>query len=213
MTKFIIVRHGQSLANLERTFAGHTDAPLTELGQRQAQITAEYVAAHYSVDRVYASDLLRAFDTAKASADRLGLPVTADPQLREIFAGEWEGVPFEELHTKGEEALRIWQEDIGRAVCPGGESTAELQKRFVAALDRIARENVGRTVLIGTHATPVRVLMCHCMGKPIEFMQRIPWVSNASVTTVVWEDGVFSLERAGFDDHLKGLCTSLPDKV
>jgi broad specificity phosphatase PhoE len=207
-----VIRHGETEGNVRKLYYSQMDLPLTDKGRQQALALRPFLQ-QYTFDRVYASDLLRAFDTAKASADRLGLTVTADPQLREIYAGEWEGVPFEKLHTKGEEALRIWQQDIGRAICPGGESTAELQKRFVAALDRIARENVGRTVLIGTHATPVRVLMCHCMGKPIEFMQQIPWVSNASVTTVVWEDDVFTLELAGFAEHLKDLCTTLPNKI
>jgi len=231
MTKFLIIRHGQSQANLDGVFAGHTDTPLTELGRRQAALTAEYIVAHgaadlvyaadrvyaadlvYAADRVYASDLARAFDTAKASADRLGLPVIPDEGLREIYAGEWEGVPFDELQKNGGEPWRVWREDIGRAVCPGGESAVQLQARVVATLDRIARENENRTVIIGTHATPIRTLMCHCMGKPIESMQELTWVPNASVTTVLWEDGKFTLVRAGYAEHLREHLSSLPSNV
>lgn len=219
MTKFLIIRHGQSQANLDGVFAGHTDTPLTELGRRQAALTAEYIATHctadrvYAADQVYASDLARAFDTAKASADRLGLPVIPEKGLREIFAGEWEGVPFSELQTNGGEPWRVWREDIGRAVCPGGESAVQLQARVVSTLDRIARENETRTVIIGTHATPIRALMCHCMGEPIEFMQKIAWVPNASVTTVLWEDGKFTLECAGYAEHLREHLSVLPSNV
>ena len=213
MTNFLIIRHGQSRANLDETFAGHTDAPLSDLGRAQVQRTAEYIVSHFRVDRVYASDLHRAFDTAKAVADRLGMPVIAEPDLREIFAGEWEGVPFDALHARGGEPWRIWIGDIGRAVCPGGESVAQLQARVVAALRRIARENEGKTVVIGTHATPIRVLQCHCLGLPPEEMKNLRWVPNASVTTVLAEGDRLMLESAGYADHLGIMRTALPTNV
>ena len=60
MTRLLFVRHGQSVANLERYFAGQINPALTELGRRQAECTAEFIAKTYSVDAVYSSDLQRA---------------------------------------------------------------------------------------------------------------------------------------------------------
>lgn len=211
-TTLLLVRHGQSEANLAGIYVGQTESPLSELGQQQAEATAEYLAENYRIDKVYASDLSRAYVTGKAAADKLGLTVEKDPELREINAGDWEGVPFETLIAK-DEAYRVWRTDIGAAVCPNGESVQELQERIVAAIKRIAEDNKGKTILIATHATPIRALECYCKGKDVTEMQGIPWVSNASVTTVKCEEGRLTLCEVGTDDHLEGIQSVLPKTV
>ena len=90
---------------------------------------------------------------------------------------------------------------------------AELQERFVAEVRRIAAENPGKTVVIATHATPIRSLLCHCSGKDISYMQDIKWVPNASVTVAKCEDGVINIRDIGCDDHLEGIQSGLPATV
>ncbi len=213
MTKLLIIRHGQSAANLDGVFVGHTDSPLSDLGRRQAEATADYIARNYHVDAAYASDLTRAFDTGKAAADRLGLPITPDPRLREIFAGDWEQQKFDDLSSGGSPEYALWLSDIGVSGCPGGESVAQLQSRIVAALRDICEKNPGKTIVIGTHATPLRVFMTHCLGKPLEEMKDVPWVSNASVTEVDYAHGKFTLISASYDAHLGDMRTALPKNV
>lgn len=213
MTKLLIIRHGQSEANLQATFVGHTDSPLSELGMRQAECTADYIVSTYNVDAVYASDLERAFYTGKAVADRLGLETVADAGMREIFAGDWERVKFDTLATQYGQPYQVWLKDIGLAQCPNGESTADLQSRIVATLRKIAEANAGNTVVVATHATPIRTFMHHCSGLPLGEMKNIPWVSNASVTTVHYENGKFTIAEAGHDAHLGEMRTALPKNV
>ena len=213
MTKLLIIRHGQSQANLDGRFVGHVDSPLSDLGKQQAEVTADYIVSAHHVDAVYASDLERAFYTGKTVADRLGLPITADPGMREIFAGDWETVKFDTLSTEYGEPYQLWLRDIGLAQCPNGESTADLQRRIVSTLTRIAQENDGKTVVVATHATPIRVFMHHCSGLPLSEMKNIPWVSNASVTTAVYENGSFTITEAGHDAHLGDMRTALPKNV
>lgn len=213
MTKLLIIRHGQSQANLDGIFVGHVDSPLSDLGKQQAEITADYIVSTYQVDAVYASDLERAFYTGKTVADRLGLPVTAKQGMREIFAGDWETVKFDTLSTEYGEPYQLWLRDIGLAQCPNGESTAQLQSRIVATLTEIAEENEGKTVVVATHATPIRTFMHHCSGLPLSEMKNIPWVSNASVTVVEYENGAFTIVTPGYDAHLGDLRTALPKNV
>ena len=97
MTTFIIVRHAQSVANLQKVFAGHYDIDLSELGYMQAEKAAAYIQEHYPVDKVYASDLKRTCQTAQPIAKLCNAELVTTPALREIFAGEWEGVSFEQL--------------------------------------------------------------------------------------------------------------------
>ncbi len=213
MTTLLLIRHGESMANTEKKFAGFLNVPLSPLGESQAQTTAAYIHANRTVDAVYASDLARAFDTGKAVADHFGLPIHPEPDLREICAGEWEGAVFDELPTLFPESYQRWLTDIGNASCDGGESVAELQQRVVAALYRIAKENDGKTVVIATHATPIRVFQCHCAGKPLGDMNTLPWVTNASITEVAYDNGSFRLVRVGDDSHLGTSRTALPANV
>ena len=87
MTTIYMIRHGQSMGNLERRLLGHTDLPLTELGHLQAERAAEYLL-QFGITRVYSSDLLRARQTVEPLARRLSLEVIPERGLREINAGE-----------------------------------------------------------------------------------------------------------------------------
>lgn len=208
MTRFLFIRHGQSQANIEGFFAGHTDVPLTEKGMRQAELTAAYVTGKYSVDRVYASDLKRAYTTGQAVAKRIGVPCQAEVRLREVFAGEWEGVSFDELPNRP--AYQVWMNNIGEAVCDGGESIAQLQHRVFEAIRQIAEENPEQTVVIATHATPIRTLQCLAEGKDLSYMKNIPWVHNASVSEGIFQDGRLSFVQIGYDKQLGDLSSQLP---
>ncbi len=213
MTTLLLIRHGESLANVEGRFAGHLDAPLSETGRAQAAITAEYIRSHYTVNAVYASDLSRAFETGKAVADRFGLPTNPDSDLREIFAGDWEGAVYDDLPKQFSVSFHTWLTDIGNAVCDGGESVAHLQERVLTALRRIAAEHDGQTVVIATHATPIRSLQCFCEEKPLGDMKAVPWVSNASITVLECELGAFRLLEVGRDAHLGQRRTAFPKKI
>ena len=201
------------MANVEGIFAGNFDSPLSELGMLQAEQTAEYIYSNFTVDRIYSSDLKRALAVGKAVADKFGTNVTAQKNLREISAGLWEGRKFDELCEKFESFRDAWLNDIGNASCDEGETVAQLQKRFVEAVKEIAEANRDKTVVITTHATPIRSLQCFCEKRTLDEMKYIPWVSNASVTELEYEDGEFTIVRVGYDLHLGDCVSRLPSNV
>ncbi len=213
MTRLLLVRHGQSMANLDDIFAGHLDVELSPLGHEQAERTAEFIAENYKVDKVYASDLKRAYKTAEHIAAKFGLEVIPVKQMREISAGEWDGETFDALWEKYPEEVGMWKNDIGNAGCTGGETTKDNACRIAAALEKIAQENEGKTVVVATHATPIRVTQCAWQGISFDGMKDIDWVSNASVTEGVYENGVFKMVKSGQDAHLAELKTELPANV
>ena len=75
MTTIILVRHAESDANGSGFFAGQLDIPLSDRGREQARRTANYMAKTYQVDKIYSSDLSRAYDTAKPIAEMFGLEI------------------------------------------------------------------------------------------------------------------------------------------
>ena len=213
MTTFLLIRHGESESNLKRFFAGQCDVALTPLGHQQARCTADFIAANYHVDAIYASDLQRAYDTGIHIASCFGLPVHSEPGLREIFAGQWQEKTFNELQTDYADSYNRWLTDIGNACCPEGESVAQVAQRVYDTICRIAEENPGKTVAIVTHATPIRTLQWRISGQPLSHMKQITWISNASVSELRWDAGALTPVRISQDAHLADMQTRFPPNV
>lgn len=211
--RIIFVRHGQSIGNVYKTFLGHTDLDLSSLGYRQAERTAEYLKSIH-IDCIYSSDLLRAHNTGKVYADVVGLPIIDDKNLREIYAGDWENQTFDDLDVKFPESYsEVWRNNIGFAHPDSGESVAELLDRVYHAIEKIACDNDGKTVIIFTHATVLRSFFNKINGYELKDMKDWPWPSNASVSEAVYDNGKFSSLRYGFDDFMKELKSHFPKNV
>ncbi len=210
-TTLLFVRHGQSEANTRHIFAGHLNAPLSSLGQKQAEALALYLDA-FPISAIYTSDLVRAFDTAKQTALRKGLPLQKDARLREINAGLWEGETFDALSPRADFA--VWLSDIGHAAPEGGETTEALLSRVLGATRALATLHPGETILISTHATPIRLLETVWRGLPITAAKDIPWCGNASVTGVIYkEDGSYEILFRDVNDFLGTHASVLPSNV
>ena len=189
-THIYLIRHGQSEGNLYDLFLGHTDLDLTELGKKQAKRVTTYFR-DIAIDAIFSSDLKRAYHTACPLAEMKKLPITKCEKMREIFAGEWEGKVFSDIRKTYPMGDICW-EDTGNARPTGGESVAELQVRILDEVERLAKENGGKTICIFTHFTPIYALRTAWAGVPVSEMKNMPKPSNASVTHVIYENGVFS---------------------
>lgn len=212
-TRLYFVRHGESEANRSTLFAGSLDMPLTEKGRAQAKVTAAFLQ-DIPFAAVYASDLMRAYDTGAVVAQLHGLDAIPVQQLREIFAGHWEGKTYCDLEREFADSYDVWKNTIGLAACPGGESVAQLQERVRACVEKIVLSHPGETVCIATHATPIRVMECLWTHTPLERMHTIPWVSNASVTVAEYNGSQQGrLVERDIHRHLGGLHTILAKNV
>lgn len=213
MTTILLVRHGESAANRDKVFAGHYDAELLSRGFEQACLTARYIKETYQVDAVYSSDLQRAYNTGKCIAEMLQLPVETDKRLREINAGVWEGVPFQKIAEDYPEEYKTWVCDIGHVVCPKGENVVELGERVMTALREKAEKNDGKTILVASHATPVRVACAMVKFGSAEATGKLPWPSNASVSVLHFDNGTWSLGEYSIDEHMADLRTFFSEGV
>ena len=213
MTTLIFVRHGQSESNLARVFTGQGDTRLTPMGREQAERTAQYLK-QFPITRIYASDLCRTMETAAPTARELGLEIIPDRELREIYAGEWEGKPYETLKQVYGDSYQMWIDDLGRAHPEGGESVLEFYRRVNRALDRIVAAHQGECVALFSHATPARAVACRWFGYPPEEMAKVPWATNASVSIVEYdEDGGARVIQYGYDGHQGDVATSFPKGI
>jgi broad specificity phosphatase PhoE len=169
MTTLLLVRHGETDWNADGRLQGQTDRPLSDFGRRQARQLADDLA-NEELAAVYSSDLSRARETAEIVAERLGLPVVLDPDLREKDWGTWEG-------------LTAVERDRVEFV---GESTEAHQERILRALRRIAGRHPGdRSVLVVTHGGSMRRVQTAALG------WALPVVENCGRWLCAVEDGSF----------------------
>ncbi|MCI0385989.1 bifunctional RNase H/acid phosphatase [Streptomyces sp. CNQ085] len=203
-TTLVLLRHGETpLTPLKRfSGSGGTDPELSATGLRQAEAAASALAARGTVQQVISSPLVRCRRTARAVADRLGLGVEVEHDLREADFGAWEGLTFAEVRERYPDDLDAWLASP-EAAPTGGESFASVIRRVEAARDRILTRHAGRTVLLVTHVTPVKVLACAALGAPPEALFRME-LSAASLSAVAYyADGNASLRLLNDTGHLR----------
>ncbi len=157
-TRLLLLRHGQTELSVQRRYSGRGNPALTEMGRRQADAAARYLAERGGISAVFASPLQRAYDTAAAAAKALGLDVTVDDDLIETDFGTWEGLTFAEAAERDPELHGRWLRDTGTAP-PGGESFDAVADRVSRVRDRIVAAQQGTTVLLVSHVTPIKMLL------------------------------------------------------
>ncbi len=207
------MRHGYSVGNEQGLCTGYYDCELNETGRRQAALLCRYLVENERLDRIYSSDLVRAVQTVAPAAEALSLPIVKESALREMNAGRWEGISFDEVKVRYAEEYAAWHEKQSGARPLNGESWDELLARAGAWMDKTVQKEEGHTILLATHGGVIKALECHFLGKPLAYMNEIDWVSNASVSEVHYEGGVYTIIRRSYDDFLSGLQTALPQTI
>ena len=211
-TLLYIVRHGESIGNLNREFLGYTNKDLTELGYKQAEKTAEELK-NVEFEAIYSSDLQRAYHTAEPHAKMRGMIPIGREDLRELYVGEWEGKKVDDIAAKYGEAFTVeWRQNFGTFHhAKGGEGVQALATRIYGALLDIAKKHTGKTVLVATHAAAIRSFWGIISGiRPEELAGKIPFPTNASYSVVEYKDGELYPVFYSNDSHLKDVKEGKP---
>lgn len=164
MTRLIIWRHGNTDWNAGHRVQGQSDAPLNDLGREQSAAAAAHLAG-LRPDAIIASDLSRAVGTAMALAALTGLPVRTDPRLRERYYGLWQGLTLTEVADRFPAEHARWRagdESPGAEI----ESLDDLGKRVAEALQDMAEELPGATIVVATHGGAARQGCGQLLGWP-----------------------------------------------
>ncbi|HET9893554.1 MAG TPA: histidine phosphatase family protein [Streptosporangiaceae bacterium] len=192
-TRTVLLRHGDTRLSPEHRFSGLCDEPLSAEGSRQVSAAAHRLALAGGFDAIVSSPLRRAAATACIVADELGLAVTMDEDLRETDFGKWEGFTMAEIQDRWPEAAAAWQRDPELAP-PEGESFADTARRVNRACERLLRQYDGRTVLLVSHITPIKILLCRALGAPLLSLYRI-YLGSACINEIQWHGGGFAAVR------------------
>jgi ribonuclease H / adenosylcobalamin/alpha-ribazole phosphatase len=196
-----LLRHGQTEHTPERRFSGRNELPLSRTGRAEAEAAAVR-AAELGIEVIVASPLRRTRETAEIVAATLGLPVEFDDDLVELDFGDLEGLTSDEARAKHPLAARRFGADVTVAA-PGGESIMDVSTRVARARRRLLARHVGRSVLVVSHVTPIKLLLAAALDVDEDVVHRV-FLEAASLCTVTWSsDGRASVRLVNDTAHLR----------
>jgi broad specificity phosphatase PhoE len=206
--ELLLVRHGVTRWNAERVFMGHDPVPLSALGREQIRRLAERLKRGRRIDRIVASDIVRARESAQIVAEILGRPFETHSALREVDVGRAKGMGYAE-------AAERWPEVFlpdGAARFPGGESFAEVAERAAAWLRKAVIGPREQRVLVVTHGGVVRGAGARLLGLSLRAIAPFA-VDNGSLTVIRIEGASSWCVTWNDTAHLEGLdgCGRWPD--
>lgn len=191
--KFLMIRHGETSWNAGKKIQGSTDIPLNETGIAQAgELGDQIVRQGMDISGIYTSGQIRARQTARILADRLGLEVRVLEGLEEMNLGFWEGLNWDEVEERYPEEFSRWKQERRYVPTPGGESYQEVLERVVPAMQKVARKEKG-DVLIVTHSAVIMSLLSCINNTPFEEMIVRYRTQNCTIVEVEGEV-ILSLE-------------------
>ena len=150
IASLLVIRHGQSLWNVDERWQGRANIALSELGTQQAYAAAQVLG---TFDVIASSQLDRARDTAQIIAEHLGIgPVIVDERIQETDIGPWEGLTRPEIETRWPGYMESFQKP------DGFESDEAVIQRMNEGLIDIAEHCRGGTGLVISHSGVIRTL-------------------------------------------------------
>jgi phosphoserine phosphatase len=204
MTRIILVRHGHVDWLAPERFRGRAELALSDLGHRQAQATARYIAATWKPDAVYTSPLGRCRDTGAA----IVAPFQLEPQpidgLCDIDYGEWQGLTRDEARARWPDDTELWFRAPHLAAIPGGETLAALFSRATAALRDILQHHPDGTAVLVGHDSVNRALLLFALELPLSRYWHLRQ-EPCAINELFFEDGSFVIRSINETQHLAGL--------
>ena len=200
-TQIVLIRHGQTKANLEHRWQGQSDWGLTDDGVRQAELLAGELEG---IDAVYSSPLSRARVTAGKVAEQGDLEVTEDEGLQEIGFGTWESKTVEEIleiDPEGFARLRSG-EDFRRGTT--GETFTEVADRMEQAVARIVAAHPGERVAVVSHGGATRAFATRVLGMDFAHRHRLPILGNTALGRIDYSDRGRVVAKWNVAPHLAG---------
>jgi len=197
LMRLTLIRHGMTEWNAQGRFQGHSDIPLSEVGEAQAAALAGYAATFPAVDTLYASPLVRARQTAARVFPEQ--PVVIDARLSELHFGAFEGMTRDQLEHDAR--WHTWMRDPYRLSTPGGEGYASLRERAAAWLAEV-RLLEHQHVAAFTHSGTIQMLLAELLGVEYPRWRKRVYVRHTGVCHILFRGHEAIIERINDTRHL-----------
>lgn len=186
-----LIRHGRVDFDARDAFresprGRQWDPPLGEEGRKQARLLAARLEASPPFSAIWCSPFRRCVETIEPYASATGMEIRSDERFGEVFVGEWEGLPFEEIVASDEQIARMFREQEAMfGLAPGGESGTELRSRVLPAVEELLETTEGDVAVVA-HGGVINAYVASLLGLEQD-MFFLP--DNTSLNTVVVEEG------------------------
>lgn len=189
-TTVLLIRHAHTDAIARRRLSGRLlGITLSALGVLEAEELGRTLGASCRLAAIYSSPLERAHETATAIARYQEARVELCDALLEVDFGVWTGRTFDELD--GDPRWHDFNHARASAMIPGGERPLAVQRRIVAAVERLAAKHPGATIALVTHAEIVRFALLQYRSESLDLYHELK-IEPASVSAVsISPDGVY----------------------
>jgi probable phosphoglycerate mutase len=199
-TRILAIRHGETMWNVDTRIQGHLDIGLNDTGRWQAELLGLALSGE-PIAAIYASDLSRAHDTALAVSRSTGVPVRAEPGLRERCFGEFEGRTFAEIELELPEQAKRWRQRDPAFTPAGGESLLVLQARVLTTAARLAARHPGEQIALFGHGGVMDIL--YRAATRLDLQAARTWaLGNTAINRLLWSPEGFSLVGWADVQHL-----------
>lgn len=203
-TRFWLIRHGETQWNADRRLQGWLDIPLSAVGVQQARQLGSYLRSPSfgaKIDLVVASDLTRAYDTARDAAGHFGLPIERHAGLRERCYGVYEGQDWALLNGKHEGGLPVNFRDPDQAI-EQGETLRVFSSRIAQAFEGLAQDHIGKNIMVFSHGGVIDIAWRIANKLPLDAVRPDP-ILNASINQFAIDaDRGWHMHEWGQTEHL-----------
>ncbi len=203
MTRFILVRHGQTEWNRVERFRGRLDIQLNETGVRQAE-AAGRALANAGIVAIYTSPLSRAYQTAQAIGVALGLSPIPIEGLVDFDFGDWQGLSPQEVEARYPGLHQQWLTDPANVRIPGGETLQDVRRRVVESLGELISRHPDQTVALVSHKVVCKVILLAILDLDNSHYWRLEQ-DNAAISSFEHGRGGFVLTSMNDTCHLRGM--------
>ena len=178
------------------------DLPLSDLGQRQAELTAERLSTQWSPSAVYSSPLRRCLQTSQAIGRKTETNVQPIESLRDLDYGDWQWKTFDEARRLDPVLFEQWFSTPHLVRFPGGDCLQDLVLRTADVLRMALSVHAAQTVVLVSHDSVNRALLLQVLDMPLSAYWRLPQ-SPCAISEVIFEDGKAQVARINETAHLE----------
>ena len=200
--KIFIVRHTESVGNIENRLTGRQDYEITERGNLLIDNLTQELK-NIKFDEVYASMSGRAEKTVEKLAELNGLEVEQDSRLCEMYFGIYDGWKWEEVNKIQPEIKETQIKTNEISGIPKQETMQEVSERMYNFILKIAKQSEGKTILIGSHGVAIEAFMRKVADVPFYLERERFCQHNVAINELDFEDNQFKILRLADISYLQ----------
>ena len=201
-TRLFIVRHTETIGNVEKRLTGRQDYEITEKGKMLIQkLTRELESIKF--DKIYSSTSGRAIKTVERIAQKQNLKIEKSSELCEKYFGKYDGWNWEDVN-KIQPEIKQTQNEINEIVgIPRQESMEETANRIYNYILKILKENEGKTILVSSHGVAIEAFLRKIENIKFRYEKEKFCQYNVAINELEYEDDKFKIIRLADIEYLK----------